>query len=93
MLGIIGTIAIVYPEILPYISLLGGFCSVIYCYLIPGLIYVKNNKMPMKSWTNIYTIIVVILLTVLGYTAGVMTILFDIVKINGSEKEKDDVKK
>ena len=93
LLGIIGTIAIVYPEILPYISLLGGFCSVIYCYLIPGLIYVKNNKMPMKSWTNIYTIIVVILLTVLGYTAGVMTILFDIVKINGSEKEKDDVKK
>ena len=79
----IGTVAIVYPEILPYISLLGGFCSVIYCYLIPGLIYVKNNKLPWKAKSNLLVIGVVVLLTILGYTAGIFTILFDMVKIAG----------
>ena len=81
LMGIIGTIAIVYPEIMPYISLLGGFCSVVYCYLIPGLIYVKNNKLSWKASSNLITLIIVITLTVIGYTAGVFTILFDIVKI------------
>ena len=70
-----------YDEILEYIELLGGFCSVIYCFLIPGLIYVKNNDYPTKSFINIITIIILIILLIIGYTSGILTILLKMVKI------------
>ena len=70
-----------YDEILDYIELFGGFCSVIYCFLIPGLIYVKNNKYPAKSFINIITVFVLILFVIIGYTSGIMTILFKMIKI------------
>ena len=72
-----------YDEILDYIELLGGFCSVIYCFFIPGLIYVKNNKYPMKSFINIITVVILILFVLIGYSSGILTILFKMVKING----------
>ncbi len=86
-LVIMALIGASYSNILSYISLLGGFCSVIYCFLIPGLIYVKNNrKNPGCSFENIMTIFIVVVLTIIGYTSGVLTILFDIVGI-GQTKE------
>ena len=70
-----------YDEILQYIELLGGFCSVIYCFLIPGLIYVKSNKKGC-SFKNIITVFILITLLIIGYTSGILTILFNMVKIN-----------
>ena len=72
-----------YDEILEYIELLGGFCSVIYCFFIPGLIYVKSNNMPKTAITNILTFSVLVVLLIIGYTSGILTILFNMVKIRG----------
>ena len=81
-LSIVTLIGALYDKILDYIELLGGFCSVIYCFLIPGLIYVKSDPSPI-SFRNILIIFMVSSLTVIGYTSGIMTILFNMVKING----------
>ena len=64
-----------------YIELLGGFCSVIYCILIPGLIYAKNENIKKSRFVKYLIIIAVILLTLIGYTSGVLTILFKMAKI------------
>lgn len=80
-LGIIALIGAVYSDILSYISLLGGFCSTIYCFLIPGWIYTKNNRYTRFSLENIFTMTIVITLTIIGYVSGIFTILFDIVKV------------
>jgi Transmembrane amino acid transporter protein. len=54
ILLIVATIGALYDKILEYIELLGGFCSVIYCILIPGLIYIKNEKYKKNQyWKNI----------------------------------------
>ena len=98
-LSIVTLIGALYDKILDYIELLGGFCSVIYCFLIPGLIYVKSDPSPISfrnilliyvksdpspiSFRNILIIFMVSSLTVIGYTSGIMTILFNMVKING----------
>jgi amino acid permease len=81
-LSIVTLIGALYDKILDYIELLGGFCSVIYCFLIPGLIYVKSDPSPI-SFRNILIIFMISSLTVIGYTSGIMTILFNMVKING----------
>jgi amino acid permease len=81
-LSIVTLIGALYDKILDYIELLGGFCSVIYCFLIPGLIYVKSDPNP-ASFRHIFIIFMVSSLTVIGYTSGIMTILFNMVKING----------
>ena len=74
-------IGALYDEILDYIELLGGFCSVIYCILIPGLIYAKNENIKKSRFVKYLIIIAVILLTLIGYTSGVLTILFKMAKI------------
>ena len=70
-----------YDEILQYIELLGGFCSVIYCFLIPGLIYVKSNDI--TRCTHFTVVFILVILLIIGYTSGILTILFNMVKING----------
>ena len=72
-----------YDEILEYIELLGGFCSVIYCFFIPMLIYVKSNKFPKTAMINIVSFSVLLICLIIGYTSGILTILFNMVKING----------
>ncbi len=77
------TTGALYDEILEYIELLGGFCSVIYCFFLPGVIYVKSNEFPAKHIINIITIIILLILLIIGYASGILTILFNMVKING----------
>lgn len=72
-----------YDEILEYIELLGGFCSVIYCFFIPMLIYVKSNKFPKTAMINIVSFSVLLICLIIGYISGILTILFNMVKING----------
>ena len=67
-------IAVLFQSISSYISLIGGFCSVIISVLIPGLIYIKGIK---ESKVNKKTIIagfVVVILTIMGFTNGFLTI-------------------
>lgn len=71
----IALIAINFKEIEAYISILGGFCVVIISFLFPILIYVKNNEYPMKNWKNISSIILLIVIVTIGFTAGTKTIV------------------
>ena len=74
-------IGALYNKILDYIELLGGFCSVIYCILIPGLIYAKNDNIDKTKLKKYLTIITVVILSLIGYTSGILTILLKMVKI------------
>ena len=65
-----------YSDIIAYITLLGGFCSVIITFLFPGLLYVKNNEHPLTHWKNVLIIIAITLLCSIGFIAGINTILF-----------------
>ena len=64
----------VYKNILSYISLFGGFCSSIICYLIPGILMIKTSKQDLTSPKNIFTIVVVVTLTSFGFMGGLQTI-------------------
>ena len=87
VLLVIVVIGALYDKILEYIELFGGFCSVIYCIMIPGLIYVKNENIKMSKLVKYSTVIILGILVVIGYTSGILTILFNMVKINGDPSE------
>ena len=70
------SIAIVYKDILTYNSLLGGFCSVVIAFLIPGLIYVKTNKYKLTHYKNILSLMLIITLCTIGWTAGMQSLIF-----------------
>ena len=89
-LGVLLVVVIIgalYDKILEYIELFGGFCSVIYCILIPALIYVKNRNIKMSNLIKYATVVTVCLLVIIGYSSGILTILFHMVKINGEIKD------
>ena len=86
ILFVVVLIGALYDKILEYIELFGGFCSVIYTILIPGLIYVKNDNVPKSKLIKYVTVFSITILVIIGYKAGVLTILFNMVKINGEVK-------
>ena len=67
-------IAVVFQSISSYISLIGGFCSVIISVLIPGLIYIKGIKESTINKKTITAGTVIVLLTIMGFTNGFLTI-------------------
>ena len=71
-------VAAVYDKILNYLSYIGGFLSVVICYLIPVLLYVLSSGKPVTYWQNILEIILTILLCIIGYLAGIATIIDDV---------------
>ena len=74
-LGITCLIAAVYKNILDYISLCGGFLSSIICFIIPGSMYIKSNELKLSHPKNVITIIVVCILSAIGFSSGVQTII------------------
>ena len=67
-------IGALYKNILSYISLFGGFCSSMICYLMPGILMLKTSKEKINSKKNIITIIIIVTLTSFGFMGGVQTI-------------------
>ena len=67
-------IGALYKNILSYISLFGGFCSSMICYLMPGVLMIKTSKEKMSSPKNIITIIIIVCLSSFGIMGGVQTI-------------------
>jgi len=82
ILSVVTLIGALYDKILAYIELLGGFCSTVYCILIPGLIYAKNDNIKKSKFKKYLIIGTVYFLLIFGYTSGVFTILFDMAGIN-----------
>ena len=55
--------------------------------MIPGLIYAKNDNIKKSKLNKYFTIITVVILMMFGYTAGILTILYKMVKIKGEIEE------
>ena len=67
-------IGALYKDILSYISLFGGFCSSIMCYLMLGVLMVLTSGESYTSKKNIITLVIVTFLTTFGFMGGVQTI-------------------
>ena len=63
-----------YEKILSYISLFGGFCSSIMCYLIPGVLIIVTSNQKMNTLPNILRVIAITSLTTIGFMGGIQTI-------------------
>ena len=73
---LIGTfIGVIFNDILSYISLLGGFCCSIICLLVPCILMVKTSKQEIFSPRNIFRIFILGTLCLIGFTAGILTII------------------
>ena len=88
VLSLVTLIGALYDKILDYIELLGGFCSTVYCILIPGLIYAKNDNIKKSKLKKNLIIFTVYALLVFGYVSGILTILF-MAKINDPDEKKE----
>ena len=64
-----------YNNIISYITVLGGTGSVIMCFLMPGLLYVKNNGKGVTHWQNVLVMLVILVLCVIGFTGAVQMLL------------------
>ena len=71
-------VAIVYDKILSYLSYIGGFISVFICYMFPVLLEIKSSGMPFRHWKNIIQFVGVVILCIIGVTAGILTIIDDV---------------
>ena len=68
----------VYDKILNYLSYIGGFLSVLICYLYPCLLYIYTSGKPITYWKNLIEIIFTFILCCVGYIAGIATIIDDV---------------
>ena len=68
-------IAVLFQSVSDYISLIGSFCSVIICFIIPGLIYIKGNQYSLRNYKNILTIFLIIFMACFGTVSGIFTII------------------
>ena len=73
-------ISVLFRDILTYISLLGGLIAVIISILIPGCLYVKSNNYNLSHWKNIFAIVLIIILSTIGFVSAIQTILFTLKK-------------
>ena len=76
-LGMTATAAIgtAYPNVISAFGLLGGFCAVPIVVIYPGFIYVGLSR---KHWTHprkLSLIIITTILSVIGLTAAVLSLL------------------
>jgi hypothetical protein len=68
-------VASLYDKVTDYIAILGGFCGVIICFLMPGVLYIKTNGKPFVSFTNLSTAAIISALCIIGFTAGTITLV------------------
>ena len=80
------TLAIVYPKIQSLFSILGGFCAVTVCFLIPGNIYIYiyiyialayllATPGPMHQFNKLATIILSVIVCLLGFGSAIRTVV------------------
>jgi hypothetical protein len=68
-------VAALYDQITSYISIMGGFISVVLVFLMPGVLYIKTNGKPLFCLENIAIAVSVAILCIVGFIAGVWTII------------------
>ena len=60
-------------NIADFISMIGGFCSVLIGFFFPCFIYIKSNSYELSHYKNVLVIALGAFLTVMGFTAGVLS--------------------
>ena len=73
-LGISTFICVIFQKISDYISLIGSFCSVFVAVVMPGMIYIKDNKQNISCLKYILAIIFVVILALFGLFTSFCTI-------------------
>ena len=68
-------VASIYQNVVGYISLIGCFCVVIPAFLIPALLYMKENGRGIKDCKNLTNLIIGSVLCILGYISGVLSVI------------------
>ena len=71
-------IAAIYDKILNYLSYIGGFFSVVICYLYPSILYIYSTGKPITYWKNLLDIIFACFLCIIGFIAGIRTLIDDL---------------
>ena len=67
-------VAVSFQSISDYISLIGSFCTVVICFFVPGMIYIKGNDYPLTNYKNLLTIIFISIILLIGIISGIFTI-------------------
>lgn len=67
--------ACVYSDVTDYMKILGGFLTVIITNILPTLLYVKTSKHSKTHWKTIVPVVMTAITTIIGWTAGVITII------------------
>ena len=68
-------IGAIFEDILSYISLLGGFCCSIICFLIPGSLMIATSIEKVFSLKNILRLVVLGIFGIIGLSAAVLTVI------------------
>ena len=68
-------IAAIFEDILSYISILGGFFCSIICFFIPGAFMLMTNKERWFYPKNIINLLVLGILCLIGFIAGILTVM------------------
>ena len=71
-------VSCVYDKILNYITYVGGFTSIIFAYIYPIVLYRVTNKKGFTYWKNMLELILAIVLCIIGFIAGILTIIDDV---------------
>ena len=71
-------VSCVYDKILNYITYVGGFTSIIFAYIYPIILYIVTNKKGFTYWKNMLELILAIVLCIIGFIAGILTIIDDV---------------
>ena len=72
------TVAILYPNIVSILSILGGFGSVFLCFFIPTTLHIKLSEHPFRHWTNLLPFCLFGLLCLAGWASGLRVIITSI---------------
>lgn len=67
-------IGAIYSDVSEFISLLGGFCSVVIAFFFPGFLYVKSNDRALSDCKNIRTIVICGFLCLIGIISGCLSL-------------------
>ena len=67
--------AIVYQNIVSFISLIGGFVSVFPTFLFPAIIYMNNCGLPKLHWKVILQFTFAVVLCIIGFISGILGII------------------
>lgn len=69
--GVSNLLTFFVDDIVTIVGILGGFCAVNLCYVIPIKIYVSSNKFPKTHYRNIIAVAIMTMIVILGYSSSI----------------------